>query len=48
MTVMSHKKRSTLFSHDAEVAVKCMTDHGRLVSYACTAGCLCVAWFSGI
>jgi hypothetical protein len=32
-----------MFSHDAEVGVKCMLKRGCLVSQACTAGCLCVA-----
>jgi hypothetical protein len=41
--VISRKKRSTMFSHDAEVGVKCMLKRGCLTSQACTAGCLCVA-----
>jgi len=43
LTVMSRKKRSTMFSHDAEVGVKCMLKRGCLSSHFCTAGCLCVA-----
>jgi hypothetical protein len=32
-----------LFSHDAEVGVKCMLNRGCFAGYSCTAGCLCVA-----
>ena len=42
-TVMSRKNRSTMFSHEAEVGVKCIWKRGRLASQFCTAGCLWVA-----
>jgi hypothetical protein len=41
--VMSRKNLSTIFSHDAEVGVKCMLNRGCFASHSCTAGCLCVA-----
>jgi len=43
LVVMSRKNRSTMFSHDAEVGVKCMLNLGCLASHSCTAGCLWVA-----
>jgi hypothetical protein len=36
--VMSRKNLSTMFSHDAEVGVKCMLNRGCLASQTCTAG----------
>ncbi|AER54931.1 hypothetical protein DSC_01390 [Pseudoxanthomonas spadix BD-a59] len=41
--VMSRKKRSTMFSHEAEVGVKCMVKRGCLASHFWTLGCLWVA-----
>jgi hypothetical protein len=41
--VISRKKRSTMFSNDAEVGVKWMWKRGCLASHFRTAGCLCVA-----
>ena len=41
--VMWRKRRSTVFSHEAEVGVKCMCNRGCLSSHACTVGCLWVA-----
>ena len=38
LSVMSRKKRSTMFSHDALVGVKCITKRGCLASQACTSG----------
>jgi hypothetical protein len=43
LTVMSRKKRSTMFSYDAEAGVKCMLNFRCLASHACAAECLCVA-----
>jgi len=40
---MSRKTRSTIFSHDAEVGVKCMLKQGCFSSHFCTLECLCVA-----
>jgi hypothetical protein len=41
--LMSRKKRSTMFSQDAEVGVKCTLKRGCLASHCATPGCLCVA-----
>ena len=41
-SVMSRKQRSTIFSHEAEVDVKCRLKRGCLASHASTTGCLCV------
>src|SRR6266850_1408008 len=42
-SVRSRKKRSTKFSHDEDVGVKCMWKRGCLASHALTLACLCVA-----
>jgi hypothetical protein len=34
LTVMSRKKRSTMYTHDAEVGLKWMLKHGCLTSHA--------------
>jgi hypothetical protein len=39
---MSRKNLPTMFSHDAEVGVKCMLNSGCLASQSRTAGFLCV------
>ena len=43
LSVISAKKRSTRFAHEAEVGVKCIWTRGCASSHAFTAGCLWVA-----
>ena len=43
LSVSSRNQRSTRFSHDEEVGVKCRWNRGCLSSQAFTSGCLWVA-----